>query len=59
MSPFSWIAADVFVGPGVSVGDRTIVGARSSVFKSLPPDIIAVGSPARPIGPRVFDGPEA
>ncbi len=47
-----WIAADAFVGPGVSVGSRTVLGARSSAFKDLPPDVIAVGSPAKPIGPR-------
>jgi putative colanic acid biosynthesis acetyltransferase WcaF len=49
-----WIAADAFVGPGVSIGDRTVVGARSSVFKDLPPDVIAVGNPAKPIKPRVI-----
>lgn len=47
-----WIAADAFVGPNVSIGDRTVVGARSSVFKDLPPDVIAVGNPARAIKPR-------
>ena len=49
-----WIAADAFVGPGVTIGDRTILGARSSAFKDLPPDVIAVGNPARPVKPRQF-----
>jgi acetyltransferase-like isoleucine patch superfamily enzyme len=49
-----WIAADAFVGPGVTVGDRTVVGARASVFSDLPPDVIAVGNPAKPIKPREF-----
>lgn len=49
-----WIAVDAFVGPGVTVGDRTVVGARASVFKDLPPDVIAVGTPARPVKPRQF-----
>lgn len=49
-----WIATDAFVGPGVTVGNGTIVGARSSVFKDLPPWVIAVGNPARPIKPRPF-----
>ncbi len=31
-----WLATDVFVAPGVTIGDGTVVGARSSVFKSLP-----------------------
>jgi len=41
-----WIAADVFLGPGVSVADGVIIGARSSVFSDLPPGVIAMGSPA-------------
>lgn len=49
-----WIAADAFVGPGVTIGDRTILGARSSAFKDLPPDVIAVGSPAVAIKPRTL-----
>ena len=49
-----WIGADVFVGPGVRVGARSVVGARSSVFKDLPADKVCVGSPARPIKPRVL-----
>lgn len=50
----AWIAADVYIGPGVTVGARTIVGARSNVYKDLPPDVIAVGSPARAVKARVF-----
>ncbi|SEQ51593.1 putative colanic acid biosynthesis acetyltransferase [Neolewinella agarilytica] len=47
-----WIATDVYVGPGVTIGQGTIVGARSSVFKSLPPMKVCVGSPARPVRDR-------
>jgi putative colanic acid biosynthesis acetyltransferase WcaF len=47
-----WIAADAFVGPGVTIGDRTVLGARASAFSDLPPDVIAVGNPAKPIKPR-------
>lgn len=49
-----WIATDAFVGPGVAVGARTVVGARASVFSDLPPDVIAVGNPAKPIKARVL-----
>lgn len=49
-----WIAADAFVGPGVTIGDRTLVGARSNVFTNLPADVIAVGSPARAVKPRTM-----
>jgi len=49
-----WIAADAFVGPGVTVGDRSVVGARASVFKDVPPDVIAGGNPAKFISHRQF-----
>jgi putative colanic acid biosynthesis acetyltransferase WcaF len=41
-----WLAADVFVAPGVTVGEGTVVGSRSSVFKSLPSGKICFGTPA-------------
>lgn len=41
-----WITADVFVGPGVGIGDGTVVLARSSVVKDLPAWVVAAGSPA-------------
>ncbi len=47
-----WIAADAFVAPGVTIGDGTVVGARSSVFKDLPAWQICMGSPAKPLKPR-------
>lgn len=46
-----WIAADVFVGPGVHIGAGSVVGARSSVFRDLPPGMVCTGSPARPVRP--------
>jgi putative colanic acid biosynthesis acetyltransferase WcaF len=49
-----WIAADVFIGPGVTVGDRTVVGARASAFSDIPSDVIAVGNPARAIRKRIL-----
>lgn len=47
-----WIAADAFVGPGVTIGDGSVLGARSSAFRDIPPGVVAVGLPAKPIGPR-------
>jgi len=49
-----WIAADAFVGPGVTVGERSIVGARASVFSDIPSDVIVGGNPAKIIKPREF-----
>ena len=47
-----WVATDSFVGPGVEIGANTIVGARSSVFRSLPAGQVCLGSPCRPHHPR-------
>ncbi len=51
-----WIATDVFVAPGVTIGRGAVVGARSSVFGSLPAGMVCYGNPARPIKPRVPPG---
>jgi putative colanic acid biosynthesis acetyltransferase WcaF len=47
-----WVAADAFVGPGVTIGARTVLGARAGAFSDLPPDVVAVGNPAKPIKAR-------
>ena len=44
-----WIGEFVSVLSGVSIGKGSIIGANSVVSKSLPPDVIAVGSPAKPV----------
>ena len=48
-----WLATDVFVAPGISIGEGTVVGARSSVYKNLPPNKICMGSPVKIIRNRV------
>jgi len=44
-----WLGEFVSVLPGVTIGKGTIVGANSVVSKSLPPYVIAVGTPAKPV----------
>jgi len=48
----AWVATDVFVAPGVTIGKGTVVGARSSVFKDLPDEMLCIGTPANPIRKR-------
>lgn len=42
----SWLAAGVIVGPGVTIGRNTVVGAASLVLADLPDHVVAAGSPA-------------
>ena len=49
-----WIAADVFLGPGVTVNDGVVVGARSSVFRDVPSWTVVVGNPVRFLKERVI-----
>jgi galactoside O-acetyltransferase len=46
-----FLGADVVVMKGVTIGDDTVVGARSVVSRSLPGGVIAAGNPARVIKP--------
>lgn len=47
-----WIAADAFVGPGVTVNDGAIVAARAVVVKDVEKGTIVGGNPAKLIGTR-------
>lgn len=47
-----WICADAFIGPGVTIGDNTIVGARACVMRDLPAGVIASGNPAKVVKDR-------
>ncbi|MGW8374161.1 sugar O-acetyltransferase [Streptomyces sp. ODS28] len=42
-----WLGGGVIVCPGVTIGENTVVGAGSVVPRDLPPDVVAVGNPAR------------
>jgi len=43
----AWVAADVFVGPGVTIGEGAVVGARASVFRNVDSWTVVGGNPAR------------
>lgn len=48
----AWIAADVFVSPGVTIGELAVIGARSVVLRDQPARMICAGHPCRPLKPR-------
>lgn len=41
-----WIAAEAFVGPGVTIGDRAVLAARGALFGDAEPDGVYSGNPA-------------
>jgi len=44
-----WLGAHVTILKGVTIGDGSVIGAGSVVTKSVPPNAVAVGNPARVI----------
>lgn len=52
----AWIAANVTILPGVSVGENSVIGAGSVVTHDIPSNCIAVGVPARVI--KEFASPD-
>lgn len=53
----AWVATRAFVGPGVTVGENSVVGANATVMKSVPPDSFVAGPPAQVIGRRELINP--
>lgn len=47
-----WIASDCFVAAGVTIDSNSVVGARSSVFNSIPKCQVAWGTPCKCHYPR-------
>lgn len=48
----AWVAAHVFIGPGVTVGHGAVVGASSVVLKDVPAQMICAGNPLKVLRPR-------
>jgi len=44
----AWIAAEAFIGPGVSVGVGAVLGARGVTFQDLEDWTVYIGNPAMP-----------
>lgn len=44
-----WIGGSVVICPGVTIGDRSVIGAGSVVTRDIPSDVFAAGNPCRVI----------
>lgn len=42
-----WVGGSAIICPGVSIGDRSVIGAGSVVTRDIPADVIAAGNPCR------------
>lgn len=50
----AWVAAEAFVHAGVSIGDGSVIGARSVVGKDMPAWMICSGHPCQPLKERII-----
>jgi len=55
IGPKAWVAANAFVGPGVTIGEGAILGACAVTASDLDPWMVYVGNPAKPIKKRIMD----
>jgi len=44
-----WVGGSAVICPGVTIGDRCVIGAGSVVTKDIPDDVFAAGNPCRVI----------
>lgn len=44
-----WLGGNVTILPGVTIGEGSVIGAKSLVTRDIPPHSLAVGSPCRVI----------
>jgi len=52
-----WVATDVFIAPGVTVGEGAVIGIRSMVLNDMPVGMVCFGSPACPVRMRQNSNP--
>lgn len=44
-----WVGGNAVICPGVTIGDRSVIGAGSVVTRDIPSDVFAAGNPCRVI----------
>lgn len=49
---YAWVAAEVFIHPGITIGEGCVVGARSVVTKDMPKWMVCAGHPCQPLKER-------
>lgn len=42
-----WVGGGAIILPGVTIGDRSVIGAGAVVTRDVPPDVFAAGNPCR------------
>ena len=53
IGPGAWVAADAFIGPGVTLGANAVAAARAVVVRDVAPGAVVVGNPAREVRQRL------
>ena len=51
-----WIGGGAIICPGVTIGDRSVIGAGSVVTRDIPADVFAAGNPCRIIRALMNEG---
>jgi putative colanic acid biosynthesis acetyltransferase WcaF len=51
----AWIATEVFIHPGVTIGNGCVIGARAVVAKDMPEWMVCAGHPCIPLKPRIIN----
>ena len=50
----AWVASEAFICQGVTIGNGTVIGARSVVTHDMPAWMVCAGNPCKPIKPRAM-----
>lgn len=49
-----WIGSEAYIGPGVTINEGAVVGARACVYKNVDKWVVVGGNPARVLKNRVL-----